>query len=184
MSLPSFLRLSALTLAVVLPLTACNERPQTEPSTASPEASAPSSAIERYPATLAEGFNFGKPGYPDFLAAVSGLSGHEPWGRWSDGEVVVFQFAQPLPTHFTLAVTARAFGPNIGAPILVKAGTSEQTFILPTAEDHSHRLDFILAAPTDRLEFHVPQPVSPAELNVSDDPRKLGVGFVTLQILP
>lgn len=178
------LRASALALAVILPLTACNERQQTEPSTATPEASAPSATIERYPGTLAEGVDFSKPGYPIFLAAVNGLSGHEPWGRWSDGEIVTLQFAQPLPTQFTLILTAQAFGPNIGLPVIVKAGASEQTFTLPTAEQHTHRLNFTLAAPADSLEFRIPQPVSPAELKVSEDPRKLGIGFIKLQITP
>ena len=189
MSSQPFIRSLTLALAVTLTLAlaACCERPQPESSKVAATAAAPVTppaappAADRYPATLAEGIDFRKPGYPTFLAAVSGLFGHEPWGRWSEGETVVFQFAEPLPTRFTLALTARAFGPNIGAPIKVKAGPSEQTLTL-TAEAQTHRLNFTLAAPTDRLEFHVPQPISPAELKLSDDPRKLGVGFVTLQL--
>ena len=189
MSSQPFIRSLTLALAVTLTLAACCERPQPESpkvaATAAASVTPPPAppAAERYPATLAEGINFGKPGYPAFLATVSGLSGHEPWGRWSEGEIVVFQFAEPLPTRFTLALTARAYGPNIGAPIKVKAGPSEQTLTL-TAEAQTHRLSFTLTAPTDRLEFLIPQPISPADLQQGEDPRKLGVGFIKLQITP
>lgn len=180
------LRFPLLTLVVVLTVVACCERPQPPaakvPAAATPAASpAPAPAAERYPATLAEGIDFRQAGYPTFLASVSGLSAHEPWGRWSDGSPVVFQFAQPLPTRFTLILTAHAFGPSIGVPIPVKAGTNEQIFTL-TAEDQTQRLNFTLAAPTDRLEFHIPQPTSPADLKQGEDPRKLGIGFVQLQL--
>ena len=182
-----FIRSLTLAFAAALTLVACCERPQPESSKVAATAAAPVTppaappAADRYPATLAEGIDFSKPGYPTFLAAVSGLSGHEPWGRWSDGGTVTFQFTQPLPTHFTLTLTAQAFGPNIGAPIKAKAGASEQTLTL-TAAAETHRLDFTLAAPTDRLEFLIPQPTSPADLQQGEDPRKLGIGFVKLQI--
>ena len=187
MSSQPLLRSLTLALAVTLTLAACCERPQPESSKVAATAAAPVTppaappAAERYPATPAEGIDFRKPGYPTFLAAVSGLSGHEPWGRWSDGGIVTFQFTQPLPTHFTLILTAQAYGPNIGAPIKVKAGPSEQTLTL-TAEAQTHRLDFTLATPTDRLEFLIPHPISPADLQQGEDPRKLGVGLVTLQL--
>ncbi len=176
-----FIRSLTLAFAAALTLAACCERPQ-EASKVTAVAIAPvPPAPDRYPATLAEGIDFSKPGNPAFLAAVNGLSGHEPWGRWSDSGTVTFQFAQPLPTHFTLILTAHAFGPNIGAPIKVKTGASEQTLTL-TAAAETHRLDFTLTAPTDRLEFLIPQPTSPADLQQGEDPRKLGIGFVTLRI--
>lgn len=180
-------RALTLTLAAILTLAACCERPQPEKSKVTAVTVAPVTtpatppAADRYPATLAQGINFTKPGYPDFIAEVTGLSDHEPWGRWSDGTPVVFRFTQPLPSRFTLILTAHAFGPNIGTPIKVKAGASEQTLTL-TADDQTHRLDFTLAAPTDRLEFLIPQPTSPADLKQGEDPRKLGIGFVTLQL--
>lgn len=175
------LRFPLPTLVVVLIVAACCERPQPPaakvPIATSAASPAPASAAERYPATLTQGIDFRQAGYPAFLASVSGLSHYEPWGRWSDGSPVVFQFAHPLPTRFTLILTAHAFGPNIGIPIPVKAGADEQTLTL-TAEDQTQRLDFTLATPVDRLEFHIPRPTSPAALKQGEDPRKLGIGFV------
>lgn len=181
------LRLLALAFAAALILAACYERSQPEQAKVAAATVAPATppaappVADAYPATLAEGIDFSKPGYPDFLASANGMSGHEPWGRWSDGTPVAFQFKQPLPARFTLALTAHAFDPNIGAPIQVRAGASEQTLTL-AADDQTCRLDFALAAPADRLEFSIPQPTSPAELKQGEDPRKLGIGLVKLRI--
>ena len=41
----------------------------------------------RYEVTMMDGIDFTKPGYPTFLSDVSGISGPEPWGRWTDGEM-------------------------------------------------------------------------------------------------
>lgn len=182
----------ALTLLASLGVSACCDQEEIEPpqAAAAQQAAAtnkPAAAPtqpQTYAATLAEGFKFSTPGYPNFLTALTGLSHHEDWGRWSEGKLVVLQFAKPLPTHFTLALTARAFGPNVGTPVVVKAGAVEQTFTPPDDTNQAHSLEFKLAAPTDRLEFHIPKPTSPAELKVSADPRPLGIGFVSLKITP
>lgn len=182
----SLVRSRSLTLAVAFPLVlvACCDRSQPEPvppkATVTATTPAPPAA-EHYPATLAEGIDFRKPGYPTFLAGVNGLSAHEPWGRWSDGGVVTFTFTQPLPRRFTLILNGHAFGPNIGAQIRVKAGTAEHALTL-AAEGQTQRMDFTLTAPTNQLEFIIPQPTSPADLQQNQDTRKLGIGFVTLQI--
>ena len=135
------------------------------------------------PAALAKDIDFTQPGYPDFIAEVTGMSGHESWGRWSEGNKATFRFKEPLPKKFTLILTAQAIGPNIGALIKVKVGAREQTLKL-VQEPQTQKLTFALAKPSDRLEFQIPQPISPQELKINDDPRKLGIGFIKLQIAP
>lgn len=176
-------RALALVLFLSLSVSACCDQESEPPPAASAAPAAPAKP-QTYAANVTEGFKFSTPGYPNFLSALTGLSHHEDWGRWSEGKVVVLQFAKPLPTHFTLALTARAFGPNVGAPVVVKAGAVEQRFTPPDNTDHAHSLEFKLDAPTNRLEFHIPKPTSPAELNASTDSRLLGIGFVSLQITP
>lgn len=136
----------------------------------------------RYEATLAEGIDFKKPGYPSFLAEVSGMSTmYEPWGRWSEGGRVAFKFKQPLPTNFTLVVHGGAFGPNTGQPIKVKAGTVVKEIIFssdPFQAPSSHRLNFQLDAPVSLIEITVPQPSQPS----NGDTRKLGIGIIALKV--
>ncbi|WP_312837956.1 DUF7024 domain-containing protein [Atlantibacter hermannii] len=50
----------------------------------------------RYKASLSDGIDFTKKGFPEFIHDVSGLSVSEPWGRWSDSESVNFELTKPL----------------------------------------------------------------------------------------
>ena len=139
-------------------------------------------------AELADGIDFKKQGYPDFLAKVSGMSGYEPWGRWTDatvGSVAKFRFRQVLPRKFILEITAIAFGPNYGAPVKVRVGGVEKTFVItPTKKEaDTYRLAFETDGTADTLEITPPKPTSPSEINTkSGDARKLGIAFISLKI--
>ncbi len=140
----------------------------------------------RYEATLTEGIDFKKPGYPNFLAEVSGMSGYEPWGRQSDannGAPVKFRFKKPLPSKFTLEIKANAFGPNLGKPIKVRVGSVEKTFIHKDAKNPgTYTLVFEGTKGADTIEIVSPVPTSPSELKISADTRKLGVSLISLKI--
>ena len=120
--------------------------------------------------------------YPVDVANVSGISHHEPWGRWTDGDRAVLRFTKPLPSTFQLKLqTAWAFGPNAGVLILVRAGSIQKEFTV-TSLNQLILVDFEGVVNADRLEFMIPHSTSPKELAVSDDPRKLGLGLVSLAI--
>ena len=54
---------------------------------------------KHYKASLAEGIDFTRPDAPTFVQNILGLSGHEPWGRWSDANeapTVRIDFVNPL----------------------------------------------------------------------------------------
>ena len=176
-------KLNFLILSSIVVLSACGDKPQPQ----TPAAAAPAPATVVYEATLAQGIDFKKDGYPAFITQVAGMSGREPWGRWSDadagGSVVRFTFKDKLPTAFKLVVTANAFGSNEGKPIQVKAGqvTKEWT-IKNAAEPGTYTIKFE-KVDGNTLEFTPPAPTSPASLNKdSQDPRKLGIAFVSLKI--
>ena len=176
-------------IGILTILVACDEgqEPQSGTSTSPPPAAMvtqPSDPLApRCEATFAEGIDFRRPGYPNFVAEVAGMSGYETWGRWTEGDKAVFRFRQPLPREFTLLITADAFGPNIGQPITVKVGSNEQVFIIKE-EGKTYRLPFKLEEVGSSVEIYVPKPASPLELRVpnNSDPRKLGVGLVSMKI--
>ena len=148
----------------------------------------PSMLSPRYEATLAEGIDFKKDGYPDFLDEVTGMSGHEDWGRWTEaayGPVAVFRFKQPLPQKFTLEITAKAFGPNEDETVMVRVGSVERAFVVPAVAPvpGTYSLDFESKNGADAIEIVPPKPTCPAELKVSHDTRKLGLGLYSLKIL-
>jgi phosphoglycerol transferase len=122
--------------------------------------------------------------YPADVASVSGISGHETAGRWTDGPRAVVQFKKPLPSTFQLKLqTFAAFGPNAGVPIVVKAGSIQKQFIV-TKPNELFLLEFEGVASADSIEVVIPKPVSGKDLGISEETRKLGLGLVSLAIGP
>jgi phosphoglycerol transferase len=128
--------------------------------------------------------DFREKNYPADVLSVSGISGHEPGGRWTIGDRAVVRFTKPLPSAFQLKLQIfRAFGPNEGTPILVKAGTIQKEFIVINY-NQSILLDFERVANADRIEFVIPKPASPKDLGTGDDTRMLGLFLVSLALGP
>lgn len=118
---------------------------------------------------------------PEFISEIKGLYNAESWGRWSDGDQVVFRFNRPLPEHFTMVMVVHALGPNIGAPIIVTAGAAQASFVAQ-AYPQTYSLAFTPNELTDTIIFTVPKPIRPADLGMGADKRRLGLGFGALQI--
>lgn len=178
--------------ASLLILAGCGDEgvPKENPAKIQVEAVFPATAgatpiTEYYEATLAEGIDFRKPGYPTFLVEVAGVSGYESWGRWTDAGLnpsAKFRFKQTLPKKFNLVITAGAFGPNSGEKVKVRAGNVEKTFVA-TVEATAHVITFETDGKADTLEFFPSKPTSPQEINPNNgDGRKLGIGFVSLKV--
>jgi phosphoglycerol transferase len=143
-----------------------------------------------YQVSLAEGIDFKRPGYPDFLKSVAGMSTIETWGRWTDSNesdtpsTTTFVFKNPLPRKFAIQLETQAFGPNIDQPIVVKIGNEKETFSLKDSKMNVVTLHFTNPNDSNAIDIVIPKPTSPKQLNVkSDDTRKLGLGITTLQII-
>jgi len=126
-------------------------------------------------------------GYPDYVLEVSGMSGQEPWGRWTDasvGPIAKFRFRQPLPKRTVVQLTAGAFGPNVGEPVQVRVGSVAKAVVIAANRNpDTFRLVFDTDGTADTLEIAPPRPTSPHELNAQDgDMRKLGVSLFALRI--
>ena len=138
-----------------------------------------------YEATLEQGIDFSKTGYPSFLKDMSGLSAAETWGRWSDanlGAAVQFQFKDPLPQQFKLVMQVKDFyGVNAGQMIVVRVGKTEQQFMFDSADKIQHvELTFANVGAANTIEIIVPKHSEPT----ATDARKMGVGLVSLKIFP
>ena len=154
----------------------------------------------RYEATLEEGIDFTKPGYPLFLKNVTGISNPESWGRWSDakdaGPKVIFEFNDPLPKRFTLVLALKAYGSNQTEPIKVIAGNKVAEFLLdPKLSNEKIQSGRVTVAldpsdgPVKAMEIIPAKPTSPPKplnFNPSNpgdvDQRLLGVGLVKMKI--
>lgn len=117
------------------------------------------------------------------LAASSGLGDAEHWGSWTLGETVRLQFAQPLPRRLTIQLRGHAYGPNVGAPVVARVGTQQQTFRLNASDSEQ---DVTLQFDTDgqqrTLQLNIPHPTTPQSQGQGNDPRALGLGLINLRI--
>ena len=142
----------------------------------------PDNAI-RYPSAV---YLFNLPGAPESVMSFSGLSRNENWGRWSNANLapaVTLTYKMPLPATFTLRITAKGFGPNIGKPVKVTVGDQQQTFI-PTATFAEYQLHFTPPAGSRVITLTPPEPTESMLDNIiGQDPRKLGIGLQSLQII-
>jgi phosphoglycerol transferase len=143
-----------------------------------------STAAPAYEATLDQGIQFEKPGYPTFIQSAKGMSKFEPTHRWTEGPVAVFTFAKPLPTSFVLRIDSMwAFGPNAGKPVTIRVGDWQGQAAFG-AERSTVELKVKTATPATSIEFTIPAPTSPQQAGLGADPRMLGIALKRLSITP
>ena len=120
-----------------------------------------------------------------------GWSVPEQWGTWTDGPQaeLVFQLTPPPVKEVVLSATVGAFvsdqHPSLDVDVLVNGhiltrwsftngqNVGERQIIIPLN---------IAKESTLRVDFHIYDPKSPAELGLSTDGRKLGLSMYTLRL--
>lgn len=188
MKLPKF---SAVLVSALLLVSGCDSS-SPAPSAKGAGTTAPSTAIAsagplqpQYAATLAEGIDFARPGYPVFLSEASGLSDVESWGRWTDanlGDSATFRFKQALPATFKLEVTGYAIGPNVDQPIRVIIGGTERIIKFKDAPAQSVSVTFDDVRDANVIKLIAPHSIQPSSVSASKDTRKLGLALVSMKI--
>jgi phosphoglycerol transferase len=115
------------------------------------------------------------------LEQITGISGAEQFGRWTDGKTMTMRFVSPLPKKFLLVLKAHAIGPNIDLPFKITIGQQEQFFRLgPSLEEVALR--FETDGAQKMVEITIPKPISPKELTNAPDERQLGAAFEQISI--
>jgi phosphoglycerol transferase len=125
--------------------------------------------------------NFAVPD-PDFSRVrLRGVSGQEPWGRWSNEKAVQIEYGKALPRALTLRLEANAYGPNADQDFIVRIGQHSQR-VRVADQPGPVSLDFDTSGAEHLITIEVPQPVSPHKLGHGDDMRELGIGLRWLAI--
>ena len=133
----------------------------------------------------ADSIEFMLPGLPEQVKAITGVSGVEEWGRWSDANLapaVDIDYVDPLPKTFDLVLRARAYGNNVGEPISVRVG-DEERFVSLGEQDST--VTPALRQPARRAEDqHYPAGADRAERERQRRlyAEKLGIGLVSLKV--
>lgn len=123
--------------------------------------------------------------YPSYVEGIEGLSQHEAWGRWSDqteAEEVSISFKANLPKHFIITLKGHAFGPNIGKDIKIRYSDVYRTVRLQQ-DDTIQSIEFNSNEQSNEIVVMPPAPTTPQSLNLGEDKRMLGIGFVSLDII-
>jgi phosphoglycerol transferase len=138
-----------------------------------------------YDAVLEDGIDFKLKGLPSFLKKITGLSGPEDWGRWSDRNLaddVTIEMVEPLPKEFELVVQLIPFTPNVNKIIDIHIG--DLIFPVTLLEGkNEYKLKITLDSNTyHKIIFIIHNSKTPKSLGMNVDTRDIGVGFVGLKI--
>jgi hypothetical protein len=119
------------------------------------------------------------------LKRFSGFSIQEPAGRWTEGFISSLVFDKQLPAHFKLLLRASTLPPNVGKSATILVGKSEYALTLINGTS-DYELD-IKTNPLiheDKIELAVPFAISPKEIGLNADPRRLGIFLEEAVITP
>jgi hypothetical protein len=141
-----------------------------------------------YHATPEQGIDFMRDGWPDFVDGAYGFSSFEPWGRWSDADLLASprivlnrKFSGPL----CIEMVAQPAYTEQGKQVQVAFGQNVSDITLSDSDFATYSLNFPDASPADTLEFHFPNKIP--RLNdiarASTDARRLGIRLKSLRIL-
>jgi hypothetical protein len=122
---------------------------------------------------------------PTLFWFAEGLSGKEDWGQWSDASIsksVKFHFKKELPKDFDLILNIQTFGPNAGKEMKISVFDNDIYYQIPM-----HTGEIVIpvrgGGNSSTIEITPPIPISPSELGISNDPRKIAIGFKTMEII-
>jgi len=108
---------------------------------------------------------------------VEGLSHPESFGAWSNGKQVVLHLNTVLPKKVRIKIRASSYADNADQPFVLRIGEASASFRMP----HHPMKNVLLTLDTDGAQrsivIEVPHPVSPLEVDGSQDTRKLGIAL-------
>lgn len=108
---------------------------------------------------------------------AEGLSHPESFGAWSNGKQVVLHLNTVLPKKVRLKIRASSYAGNADLPFVLRIGDASASFKVP----HHPMKNILVTLDTDgaqrSIAIEVPQPVSPLEVDGSQDTRTLGIAL-------
>jgi phosphoglycerol transferase len=126
---------------------------------------------------------FKQPVWPCVISRTQGMSFTEPWGTWSSSDVVTLEFSGPLPQHFKLHLFARTMDTLAGKVFSAQVGDNTVRFVL-SGSNEEKVLEFNNPERSKIIRFDMPPSALPEEQTQGGNKRRLGIGFVELQVEP
>jgi len=135
------------------------------------------------PRALLYEVNFAEDPLPSTVAEISGFSGLESWGRWTDANVAPtakIRFSQPLPREFAVVITGQSMPEHESAEMKI-GDFKEEFFIHGVGESATVHVE-LASDSVYTIEIEAKNSVSPKKLGLNDDRRALGIGLSRLTI--
>jgi phosphoglycerol transferase len=119
----------------------------------------------------------------DVVVSATGLSAQEAWGRWADANEarsVKIEFSKPLPKKFIISIKGQALPEHDSA--IIRVGDSAEKFVMPNKMNEAVEVFVNTNQSSQLIEIIPDNPVSPEELGINNDARKLSIGFSEILI--
>lgn len=150
------------------------------------------SQIPRYPreivykAELDDQILLHREGRPSCLSSMKGLSYHEDWGRWTDGDCVELVFWHPLPKSFEFEFVTRPAPTMVGKNVTIGVGSFSKVITFENANLGTYRVPVKHHNGANTIIMQIANPVSPAEAagDPDGDQRRLGIALTSFRIVP
>jgi hypothetical protein len=132
-----------------------------------------------YNATLADGIDFRRDGFPSFVQLAAGISGFEKWGRWTNASACVIKFSIKLPSHTKVKITVSPYDDNLDKPVKVNLCGIEKEFIPNDRGMKEYEMTFDIPANFAKpyIIIQPAHPHSPKSIGKGDDNRPLGLAI-------
>ena len=133
----------------------------------------------QYSVPLLSGIDFSRDGFPEWVEFATGLSAYEGNGRWSNGNAVILKLKAPIPERFSLNLMMSPFAENLGKTIKVDVNGVSNSILVDSKDPKNYPINVVLPTATNEaiIKIIIAKPISPEELGISGDPRKLGLYF-------
>jgi len=115
---------------------------------------------------------------PSAVKTLSGMSGYEPWGRWTDNSKSKIIFWKKQSKREVL-INFTPFDSNIGSILKIKI--AGQTQLVPMKAGLNSVKVALNYRKFDAIVFYTNNNKSPSSLGMNSDTRSLGIGLISLK---
>lgn len=129
--------------------------------------------------------DFSKPTLPGWVCHISGSSTAESWGRWSDAALapsVRISSFSPLPAKATLRIRLAVLHVRCN-PVVLTVGARAFEIRADTAP-RDFSFEIAPQAPANMIDICPAISMSPVDLRLNNDSRRLGVALHFLEVIP
>jgi len=115
------------------------------------------------------------------VAELIGFQEPESWGVWSKQDPATIKLLHSITGPLIVKLTAYVMNDHRPHEAVVTLGSQSKKVTLVPDVPHTFSLTYNLASPVKEIVLSGIKPLSPVEVGLTNDPRKLGIGLVRVE---